>query len=148
MSWTRRSGNRLPKVKVGVIREISALNYVVGIWMCRGKNMNVMVMDVEGTDGRERGEDQVCKCAHVHKLHHTDNLLRTLNVNPPYSLWLPPKSSSSIYGSIKWAYTKGPTWAFSKQCSRSILVYSERKQQTGSYDQLLYAQSPASNAIY
>jgi hypothetical protein len=28
--------------------------------MCKGKNMNVMVMDVEGTDGRERGEDQVC----------------------------------------------------------------------------------------
>lgn len=27
--------------------------------MCRGKEMNVMVMDVEGTDGRERGEDQV-----------------------------------------------------------------------------------------
>lgn len=30
-----------------------------GIWMCRAKKMNVMVMDVEGTDGRERGEDQV-----------------------------------------------------------------------------------------
>ncbi|KIY50144.1 root hair defective 3 GTP-binding protein [Fistulina hepatica ATCC 64428] len=29
-----------------------------GIWMCKGKGMNVMVMDVEGTDGRERGEDQ------------------------------------------------------------------------------------------
>lgn len=29
-----------------------------GIWMCRGQGMNVMVMDVEGTDGRERGEDQ------------------------------------------------------------------------------------------
>ncbi|KAF7427975.1 Dynamin-like GTPase that mediates homotypic ER fusion [Pleurotus ostreatus] len=29
-----------------------------GIWMCRGTEMNVMVMDVEGTDGRERGEDQ------------------------------------------------------------------------------------------
>ena len=27
--------------------------------MCRGKGMNVLVMDVEGTDGRERGEDQV-----------------------------------------------------------------------------------------
>ena len=27
--------------------------------MCRGKDMSVMVMDVEGTDGRERGEDQV-----------------------------------------------------------------------------------------
>ena len=32
----------------------------IGIWMCRGQGMNVMVMDVEGTDGRERGEDQVC----------------------------------------------------------------------------------------
>ena len=31
---------------------------VTGIWMCRGKGMHVMVMDVEGTDGRERGEDQ------------------------------------------------------------------------------------------
>ena len=31
----------------------------IGIWMCKGKAMNVMVMDVEGTDGRERGEDQV-----------------------------------------------------------------------------------------
>ena len=34
-------------------------NDVLGIWMCRGRGMNVMVMDVEGTDGRERGEDQV-----------------------------------------------------------------------------------------
>jgi hypothetical protein len=31
----------------------------LGIWMCRGRDMNVLVMDVEGTDGRERGEDQV-----------------------------------------------------------------------------------------
>jgi hypothetical protein len=30
--------------------------------MCRGKGMNVLVMDVEGTDGRERGEDQVRNC--------------------------------------------------------------------------------------
>ena len=29
--------------------------------MCKGQDMNVMVMDVEGTDGRERGEDQVCR---------------------------------------------------------------------------------------
>ncbi len=27
--------------------------------MCRGRDMNVLVMDVEGTDGREHGEDQV-----------------------------------------------------------------------------------------
>ncbi len=26
--------------------------------MCRGTGINLMVMDVEGTDGRERGEDQ------------------------------------------------------------------------------------------
>ena len=31
---------------------------LVGIWMCRGTGINLMVMDVEGTDGRERGEDQ------------------------------------------------------------------------------------------
>jgi hypothetical protein len=30
-----------------------------GIWMCKGKDMDVLVMDVEGADGRERGEDQV-----------------------------------------------------------------------------------------
>lgn len=29
------------------------------IWMCRGRDMNVLVMGVEGTDGRERGDDQV-----------------------------------------------------------------------------------------
>jgi hypothetical protein len=30
-----------------------------GIWMSKGRDMPVLVMDVEGTDGRERGEDQV-----------------------------------------------------------------------------------------
>lgn len=30
-----------------------------GIWMSKGQDMPVLVMDVEGTDGRERGEDQV-----------------------------------------------------------------------------------------
>ncbi|KAI7876131.1 RHD3/Sey1 [Mucor mucedo] len=29
-----------------------------GIWLSRGRGMHVLVMDVEGTDGRERGEDQ------------------------------------------------------------------------------------------
>ncbi|ORX84913.1 root hair defective 3 GTP-binding protein [Basidiobolus meristosporus CBS 931.73] len=29
-----------------------------GIWISRGQGMKVLVMDVEGTDGRERGEDQ------------------------------------------------------------------------------------------
>ena len=30
-----------------------------GIWISRGQGMKALVMDVEGTDGRERGEDQV-----------------------------------------------------------------------------------------
>jgi hypothetical protein len=30
-----------------------------GIWISQGKDMKVLIMDVEGTDGRERGEDQV-----------------------------------------------------------------------------------------
>ena len=29
-----------------------------GIWLARAKESSVLVMDVEGTDGRERGEDQ------------------------------------------------------------------------------------------
>ncbi|KAI9245724.1 RHD3/Sey1 [Helicostylum pulchrum] len=29
-----------------------------GIWLSRARGMHVLVMDVEGTDGRERGEDQ------------------------------------------------------------------------------------------
>ncbi|RKP23732.1 root hair defective 3 GTP-binding protein-domain-containing protein, partial [Syncephalis pseudoplumigaleata] len=29
-----------------------------GIWMSKGVGMDVLVMDVEGTDGRERGENQ------------------------------------------------------------------------------------------
>lgn len=30
-----------------------------GIWMCKALDIPLLVMDVEGTDGRERGEDQV-----------------------------------------------------------------------------------------
>ena len=40
--------------------------------MCKGKGMNVLVMDVEGTDGRERGEDQVGKvCPDVNSMSLT-----------------------------------------------------------------------------
>lgn len=35
-----------------------------GIWMCRSQGAPLLVMDVEGTDGRERGEDQVRKRTH------------------------------------------------------------------------------------
>jgi hypothetical protein len=34
--------------------------------------MSVMVMDVEGTDGRERGEDQVCIALYFHLIRYND----------------------------------------------------------------------------
>ncbi|KAL0956809.1 hypothetical protein HGRIS_002922 [Hohenbuehelia grisea] len=50
--------NRLFGTTFDVMDESKRQQTTKGIWMCRGQNMNVMVMDVEGTDGRERGEDQ------------------------------------------------------------------------------------------
>jgi len=51
--------NRLFGTDFDVMSETRRQQTTKGIWMCRGKNMNVLVMDVEGTDGREHGEDQV-----------------------------------------------------------------------------------------
>ncbi|KAI0036903.1 protein SEY1 [Vararia minispora EC-137] len=50
--------NRLFGTNFDVMDETKRQQTTKGIWMCKGKDMNVMVMDVEGTDGRERGEDQ------------------------------------------------------------------------------------------
>ncbi|KAF5355429.1 hypothetical protein D9758_006402 [Tetrapyrgos nigripes] len=50
--------NRLFGTTFDVMDETQRQQTTKGIWMCRGQDMNVMVMDVEGTDGRERGEDQ------------------------------------------------------------------------------------------
>ncbi|CAI2173239.1 5575_t:CDS:10 [Funneliformis geosporum] len=50
--------NRLFGTSFDVMNENSRRQTTKGIWMSRGKDMNVLIMDVEGTDGRERGEDQ------------------------------------------------------------------------------------------
>ncbi|TFY56989.1 hypothetical protein EVJ58_g7303 [Rhodofomes roseus] len=50
--------NRLFGTNFDVMDETKRQQTTKGIWICKGKAMNVMVMDVEGTDGRERGEDQ------------------------------------------------------------------------------------------
>ncbi|KAJ3536079.1 hypothetical protein NMY22_g6196 [Coprinellus aureogranulatus] len=50
--------NRLFGTTFDVMNETQRQQTTKGIWMCRGKEMDVLVMDVEGTDGRERGEDQ------------------------------------------------------------------------------------------
>lgn len=50
--------NRLFGTGFDVMDERSRKQTTRGIWLARGTNRNVLVMDVEGTDGRERGEDQ------------------------------------------------------------------------------------------
>ncbi|KAK2464311.1 hypothetical protein APHAL10511_003768 [Amanita phalloides] len=50
--------NRLFGTTFDVMDESKRQQTTKGIWMCRGRDTNILVMDVEGTDGRERGEDQ------------------------------------------------------------------------------------------
>ncbi|KAK0557401.1 Dynamin-like GTPase that mediates homotypic ER fusion [Tilletia horrida] len=50
--------NKLFGTSFDVMNETQRQQTTKGIWMCRGKDMKVLVMDVEGSDGRERGEDQ------------------------------------------------------------------------------------------
>ncbi|BGP39920.1 Dynamin-like GTPase that mediates homotypic ER fusion [Rhodotorula kratochvilovae] len=50
--------NRLFGTKFDVMSETERRQTTKGIWMSKGQDMPVLVMDVEGTDGRERGEDQ------------------------------------------------------------------------------------------
>ncbi|SCZ98589.1 BZ3500_MvSof-1268-A1-R1_Chr3-1g05483 [Microbotryum saponariae] len=50
--------NRLFGTKFDVMNESERRQTTKGIWMSKGQDMPVLVMDVEGTDGRERGEDQ------------------------------------------------------------------------------------------
>jgi hypothetical protein len=60
--------------------------------MCRGEDMSVMVMDVEGTDGRERGEDQVWR-EHASFHPHSRVVRRISKGNLPFSPSLLPKFS-------------------------------------------------------
>jgi hypothetical protein len=93
--------------------------------------MNVMVMDVEGTDGRERGEDQVRAFLLVVGRDVTGHESRTLSAKQLFSPWPRPRCSSLTCGSTKSAYTKARTWACSKPYSKSTSDSLERKQKTG-----------------
>lgn len=42
-----------------VMDESQRKQTTLGVWACRTAASNIVVLDVEGTDGRERGEDQV-----------------------------------------------------------------------------------------
>jgi hypothetical protein len=50
--------NRLFGTTFDVMDESRRQQTTKGIWMCPSKYSSTLVMDVEGTDGRERGEDQ------------------------------------------------------------------------------------------
>lgn len=50
--------NRLFGTSFDEMNETQRKQTTKGIWLSRGRGMHVLVMDVEGTDGRERGEDQ------------------------------------------------------------------------------------------
>ncbi|KAI0247304.1 root hair defective 3 GTP-binding protein-domain-containing protein [Lactifluus subvellereus] len=75
--------------------QCSLPTFDAGIWMCRGRDMDVLVMDVEGTDGRERGEDQSALFSLVSS--------EVLIVN----LW------------DKSVCIKEPTWDFLRPCSNA-----------------------------
>ena len=101
--------------------------------MCRGKDMDVMVMDVEGTDGRERGEDQVVLFSVFKNNSHLIYIPRILNANLLSSLSPPRRFLLSTYGNIKLVYIKEPTWAYSRLYLKSTLAYLERKLMTGNF---------------
>lgn len=85
--------------------------------MCRGRGMNVLVMDVEGTDGRERGEDQVRLRASINS-NNLNPLRRISNASRRCSPLRRQKFSLSTFGSTKSVCIKVPTWASLRLCSR------------------------------
>ncbi|ORX55242.1 root hair defective 3 GTP-binding protein [Piromyces finnis] len=50
--------NKLFNTKFQVMNEKSRQQTTKGIWISQGENSNLLILDVEGTDGRERGEEQ------------------------------------------------------------------------------------------
>lgn len=74
--------------------------------MCPSAFSSTLVMDVEGTDGRERGEDQVS-----HRIGGSLTL-RTLNASLPCSVLLLQKSCLSTFGNTRSDCIKVPTWVF------------------------------------
>ena len=104
----------------------------IGIWMCRGRDMNVLVMDVEGTDGRERGEDQVCLgiCINSNPNRLNSNF-RILNANRRYFPLPHQKSLLSISGNTRLVCIRVLIWASSRPSSRLISVYLGRDHKKG-----------------
>lgn len=81
--------------------------------------MNVMVMDVEGTDGRERGEDQVCYSTDLlYSSLLTISIYRTLSASRHCSRWPHLRFLLSTCGNTKLDCIKALTWVCSRPSSR------------------------------
>jgi hypothetical protein len=50
--------NKLFNTKFQIMNEESRQQTTKGIWISQAENSNLLILDVEGTDGRERGEEQ------------------------------------------------------------------------------------------
>lgn len=57
MSCLEIKGHRLLMVAIILTRNIILI--FIGIWLAVEPSENIIILDVEGTDGRERGEDKV-----------------------------------------------------------------------------------------
>lgn len=57
MSCPETKGHRRLMVAINIIRTIVFI--LLGIWLAVEPMENIIILDVEGTDGRERGEDKV-----------------------------------------------------------------------------------------
>jgi hypothetical protein len=56
---------------------------MTGIWLSKANDSDILIMDVEGTDSRERGDEQVPP----HSMNGRDlRTIRTLNGDLPYFL--------------------------------------------------------------
>jgi len=50
--------NKLFNTKFQIMNEENRKQTTKGIWVSQAENSNILILDVEGTDGRERGEEQ------------------------------------------------------------------------------------------
>lgn len=92
--------------------------------MCPSAFSNTLVMDVEGTDGRERGEDQVRRNSSTYPYDWGLTQIRISNASLPCLAWHLPRFCLSTCGNTKSDFIRAPTWASLRPYSRLTLVCS------------------------
>lgn len=105
---------------------------MVGIWLSKALNSDILIMDVEGTDSRERGDEQVHFDSEA-----SSKSTRTLNVDLRCSHSPYQKSLSLICGNIKSVSIKAQTWVFSKPSLKLTCNFSNNNEGTPQHPQPL-----------